>query len=105
MEDFSAKLTEILNQGALNLALGIGYRNRIFDALEDLGKPVTIEALAAATGLNARYLKEWLGIMVTGRILDLTDNPDGEDTYFLPPERAAFLTRKAGSNNLGVYTQ
>jgi len=105
MEDFSAKLTEILNQGALNLALGIGYKNRIFDRLEELDKPVTIGELAETSGLNARYLKEWLGIMVTGRIIDLTDSPDGEDTYFLPPERAAFLTRRAGSNNLGVYTQ
>jgi 2-polyprenyl-3-methyl-5-hydroxy-6-metoxy-1,4-benzoquinol methylase len=105
MEDFAAKLTEILNQGAMNLALGIGYKNRIFDTLEDIGKPVTIGTLAAATRLDARYLREWLGIMVTGRIIDLAENPDGEDTYFLPPERAAFLTRRAGSNNLGVYTQ
>ena len=105
MVDFAARITEILNQGALNLAMGIGYQNRIFDTLEDLGKPVTIKALATATGLDARYLKEWLGIMVTGRILDLGGTPEGEATYFLPPERAAFLTRKAGSNNLGVYTQ
>lgn len=105
MENFADRITEILNGGALNLALGIGYKNRIFDTLEDLNKPVTIEALAAASGLDARYLKEWLGIMVTGRILDLGEIPGGEATYFLPPERAAFLTRKAGSNNLGVYTQ
>jgi SAM-dependent methyltransferase len=105
MDDFATKLTEILNQGALNLALGIGYKNHIFDTLENLNKPVTISELAVESGLNARYLREWLGIMVTGRIIDLAGNPDGEDTYFLPPARAAVLTRQAGSNNLGVYTQ
>jgi len=105
MEDFTAKLIDILNKGALNLALGIGYKHRIFDTLADLNKPVTIQELAAASGLNTRYLKEWLGIVVTGGILDLGENLDGEETYFLPPERAAFLTRRAGSNNLGVYTQ
>ncbi len=105
MGDFSNRLQEILNHGALNLALAIGYKNRIFDTLEELNTPVTIVALAAASGLNVRYLKEWLGIMVTGRIIDLSCKSDGEETYFLPPERAAFLTRKAGSNNLGVYTQ
>jgi len=105
MEDFSAKLVEILNQGALNLALGIGYRQRIFDTLEDLNQPVTIQELAAASGLDVRYLKEWLGIVVTGCIVDLAVNPVGEETYFLPPERAAFLTRRAEANNLGVYTQ
>ncbi len=105
MKDFATKLTEILNQGSLNLALGIGYKNRIFDTLEDLNKPVTIKELAAASGLNARYLKEWLGVVVTGGILDLGETPDGNETYYLPPERAAFLTRRSGSNNLGVYTQ
>ena len=105
MGDFSTRLQEILNHGALNLALAIGYKNRIFDTLEELNTPVTVIALAAASGLHARYLKEWLGIMVTGRIIDMSGNADGEDTYFLPPDHAAFLTRRAGSNNLGVYTQ
>jgi len=105
MKDFADKLTDILNKGALNLALGIGYKNRIFDILAALDKPVTVKALAAASGLDARYLKEWLGIMVTGRIIDLAESPKGEATYFLSPERAAVLTRRAGSSNLGVYTQ
>jgi len=105
MEDFGERITKILNQGALNLALGIGYKNRLFDTLEDLDRPVTVRELAAACGLDARYLKEWLGIMVTGDILDLAQTPAGVETYYLPTERAAFLTRRAGSKNLGVYTQ
>ena len=105
MGDFSTRLQGILNHGALNLALAIGYKNRIFDTFEELNTPVTVMELAAASGLHARYLKEWLGIMVTGRIIDLSGNKEGEDTYFLPPDHAVFLTRKAGSNNLGVYTQ
>lgn len=105
MSDFSKRINEILNHGALNLAMAIGYKNRIFDILEDLNKPVTVVEVASASGLNERYLKEWLGIMVTGKIIKLSHTPDGEDTYFLPPEHASFLTRKAGSNNMGVYTQ
>ena len=105
MVDFAQKMTDILNYGALNLAMGIGYKNRIFDVLEDLNKPVTILEIAAASDLNQRYLREWLGIMVTGRIINLAKTADGENTYFLPLEHAAFLTRKSGSNNLGVYTQ
>ena len=105
MKDFSVRITEILNHGALNLALGIGYRNRIFEVLTELNKPVSVTELASASGLSTRYLKEWLGIMVSGRIVKLAQNQDGKETYFLPPEHAVFLTRKAGSNNLGVYTQ
>ncbi|MBW1828505.1 MAG: class I SAM-dependent methyltransferase [Deltaproteobacteria bacterium] len=105
MNDFSERINEILNHGALNLAMAIGYKNRIFDILEDLNKPVTVLEIASASGLNDRYLKEWLGIMVTGKIIEISHAPDGEDTYFLPPEHASFLTRKAGNNNMGVYTQ
>ncbi|MFO7751313.1 MAG: class I SAM-dependent methyltransferase [Desulfobacteraceae bacterium] len=105
MDDFSKKMTEILNHGALNLALGIGYKLKIFDVLESFSKPATVSEIGSAAGLNRRYLKEWLGIMVTGEIIDLSFNPKGEERYLLPKEHAAFLTRKAGSNNMGVYTQ
>jgi len=43
--------------------------------------------------------------MVTGKIIELSRTFDGEDAYFLPSEHASFLTRKAGSNNMGIYTQ
>jgi len=105
MGDFAQTMTNILNYGALNLAMAIGYKNRIFDVLSDLNKPAGIEEIAAAAGLNHRYLKEWLGIMVMGKIIELDKTTNGEATYFLPAAHAAFLTRKSGSNNLGVYTQ
>ena len=72
MDDFLKRINEILNRGALNLALAIGYKNRIFDILEDLNKPATILEIASAAGLHSRYLKEWLGIMVTGKIIDFS---------------------------------
>ena len=105
MSEFAGKLNEILNHGALNLAIAIGYKNRIFDILEDLNKPVTVTEIATASKLNIRYLKEWLGIMVSGKIIEISSDTKGATTYFLPPEHAAFLTRKAGSNNMGVYAQ
>lgn len=105
MKPFSEKLNEILNYGALNLAIGIGYRLRIFDALESLNRSVTAAELAAETKLNERYLKEWLGIMVTGEIVELSISTSGEDLYFLPAEHARVLTRKAGNDNMGVYAQ
>ncbi|MGM0611119.1 MAG: class I SAM-dependent methyltransferase [Thermodesulfobacteriota bacterium] len=105
MDDFAQKMADILNCGALNLAMAIGYKNRIFETLEDMGRPATAAEIAAASGLNDRYLREWLAIMVTGQIITPGKNPDDENTYYLPPEHASFLTRKSGSSNLGVYTQ
>ncbi|MDD3816444.1 MAG: methyltransferase domain-containing protein, partial [Desulfocapsaceae bacterium] len=105
MSDFAQRMTDILNHGALNLAMAIGYKNQIFDILEDMNKPVSVSELASASGLHPRYLKEWLGIMVTGRIIELFSEHKAEDRYLLPPEHASFLTRKAGNMNMGVYTQ
>ena len=109
MENFSDKLITILNHGALNLALGIGYAHKIFDTMDDRNRPLTLEALSAATGLDGRYLKEWLGIMVTGGIIELHESPDGindrPDRFFLPRDHGDLLCRRAGSGNLGVYTQ
>ncbi len=105
MSDFAQRMTDILNNGALNLAMAIGYKNRIFDTLEDLNKPVTLVEIVSGSGLNERYLKEWLSIMVMGKIIELFQSTEGEATYYLPPDHASFLTRKSGNNNLGVYTQ
>ena len=105
MNDFSEKIIQILNHGALNLALGIGYGQGIFDVMDDLGKPVTIAVLAKTSNLDNRYLKEWLGIMVTGNIIEISTNEKGEEIFFLPPAHGDVLTTRAGNQNLGVYTQ
>lgn len=105
MTDFSDKLVQILNYGSLNLALGIGYALKIFDVMDDKGCALGLGELSKATGLDKRYLKEWLGIMVTGGIVEMTKTPDGEDAFLLPSEHGDLLCRRAGNNNLGVYTQ
>ncbi len=110
--DFSQRLTDILNHGALNLGLALGYQLKIFDAMADLDRPVTSRYLAQKTGLHERYVREWLGIMCTGRIIEIhmpdpsgIENGSEEPLYYLPLDHAALLTRKAGSGNMGVYTQ
>jgi SAM-dependent methyltransferase len=104
-DEFSKKMIEILNHGAMNLAMALGYRHRIFDVLEDLRRPATASEIAEASGLNKRFIYEWLGVMATGRILEISRRQNGDETYLLPPDHAALLTRKAGRANLGVYTQ
>jgi 2-polyprenyl-3-methyl-5-hydroxy-6-metoxy-1,4-benzoquinol methylase len=52
--------------------------------------------------LNERYVREWLGAMVVGRVVEY-DPEDG--TYYLPQEHAAWLTRAASPNNIAVTTQ
>ena len=104
-EAFGKKMTDILNHGSLNLAMAVGYRLKLFDIMEVLGSPSSIEKIASESGLNQRYIREWLGVMATGEVVEISSDSSGETLYYLPPEHAAFLTRNAGNNNLGVYTQ
>lgn len=104
-ERFAARMTTVLNAGALNLAMAIGYRTRLFDRMDRLGEPCSSEAIAAAAGLDPRYVREWLAVMVTGEVVELTEAADGTERYHLPPAHADLLTRRADSANPGVYTQ
>jgi ubiquinone/menaquinone biosynthesis C-methylase UbiE len=104
-EAFARKLTDVLNYGALNLAMGMGYRTRLFDIMDAMDKPASAEEIAEHAALDARYVQEWLGVMVCGGVVVLSHSEDGEDRFHLPPEHADLITRRAGSANLGVYTQ
>ena len=65
----------------------IGDKLRLFKAMANTG-PVTVDELARHTGLNARYLREWLGAMVTANYVEYFPETG---KYFLPPEHAAPL--------------
>jgi len=100
-EQFAERMMTILNHGALNLMISIGYRTGLFDVMSEL-EPSSSEEIASAAKLNERYVREWLGAMVTGEIVvyDLENK-----TYSLPPEHSAGLTRKAVPNNIAITAQ
>lgn len=100
-EAFAGKMIGILNSGALTLMISIGYRTELFDTMADL-PPSTSQQIAEAAGLNERYVREWLGAMVTSSLVDY--DPIAQ-TYTLPTEHAAFLTRVAEPNNLAQFAQ
>jgi len=104
-ENFIKKMTELLNYGALNISMAIGYRTGLFDVLDGLDSPKTVSAVAEKAGLNTRYVKEWLGIMVCGDIVELSVNKAGEDLFFLPKEHGALMATRSGHDNIGLYTQ
>ncbi|MBI4257708.1 MAG: class I SAM-dependent methyltransferase [Thaumarchaeota archaeon] len=98
---FSGQVLEILNNSMLALMLSIGHKTNLFDKMAGL-PPSTSKQIAEKTGLNERYVREWLNAMVVGRILQYDPN---KSTYNLPKEHAACLTRSAGANNLAVFMQ
>ncbi len=68
-EKFATQLIRILNNGTLSLMISIGHKTHLFDIMSNLHKPATVEEIANSTGLNERYVREWLGGMVVGRII------------------------------------
>ena len=100
-EAFAGRMLDILNDGALAIMISIGHRTGLFDALATL-PPSTSQQIADAANLNERYVREWLGAMVTGRIIEY--KPDN-NTYSLPSEHAAFLTRAASPDNIAPFAQ
>jgi SAM-dependent methyltransferase len=100
-EAFAGRLLEVLNGGALAIVISIGHRTGLFDVMAGL-PPSASEEIAATANLDERYVREWLGAMVVGRIVE-HDPEDG--TYHLPQEHAAWLTRAASPNNVAVTTQ
>src|SRR5258708_29687886 len=84
---FAERLLTTLNDGALCLMISVGHRTGLLDAMRDAASATSAE-IAAKAGLNERYVREWLGPMVTARIVvfDPATNP-----LSLPADHAAFL--------------
>ncbi|MFD4018102.1 class I SAM-dependent methyltransferase [Streptomyces sindenensis] len=100
-EEFAGRMLQVLNDSCLGYLCSIGHRTRLFDVMAQL-PPSTSEHIAGAAGLNERYVREWLGGVTVGGIVEY-DPADG--TYRLPPEHAASLCRDAGPDNLASFLQ
>jgi hypothetical protein len=100
-DDFANRLLTMLNHSSLCVMISIGHRTRLFDTMSNL-QPSSSAEIASKAGLNERYVREWLGAMVSGGVVELDPNTN---KFSLPAEHAAALTRAAGANNMAVFTQ
>lgn len=98
---FAERMLKAVNDGTLMLMVSIGHRTGLFDKLAEM-PTATSEEIAEQTGLNERYVREWLGAMVTSGVM--VYHP-GTRQYHLPKEHAECLTRTAGPNNIASVAQ
>jgi 2-polyprenyl-3-methyl-5-hydroxy-6-metoxy-1,4-benzoquinol methylase len=98
---FEERLVETLNAGALCLMVSVGHRTGLFDAMAGL-PPATSIDIAREAQLQERYVREWLGAMVAAGVVD---HDARSQTYRLPQEHAAYLTRAAAPSNVAVFAQ
>ncbi len=100
-EAFSGRMLDILNDAALSFMISVGHRTGLYDKMACL-PPSTSQQIADAACLNERYVREWLGSMVAGKIVEY--DPE-KRLYSLPLEYAGSLTRAASPNNMAAFAQ
>ena len=101
-EAFGERVVGMLNAASLSFMISIGHRSGLLDTMRRLERAATSEEIAAAAGLDERYVREWLGAMVTGLIIEYDPNTG---CYQFPLEHAAWLTRDAAPNNMAGAMQ
>lgn len=100
-DEFGGRLVSMLNQAGLAMMLSLGHRSGLIDVMATL-EASTSAQIADAAGLSERYVREWLGAMVTGRIVTYDA---ATRLYALPAEHAAFLMRGAPEGNFAATMQ
>ncbi|XP_069111185.1 S-adenosylmethionine-dependent methyltransferase Rv2258c-like [Argopecten irradians] len=80
VETYSKTISDFIAGGYITSAITLGNDLGLFEELKRLDKPVTSQQLADACKLKERYVREWLGCMVSTRIVLL----DESDNYFIP---------------------
>ena len=87
VEEFANRLFELFTGAALSCLVDIGHRTGLFEAAVE--GPATSAELATRAGLDERYVREWLGAMVTAGIYEYEPSIT---SYWLPREHVACLT-------------
>src|SRR5687767_13612250 len=100
-EAFAGRMVGVVNDAMLSLAVSLAHQSELFDTMAIL-PPASSREIAAAASLDERYVRETLGALVVGGIVEY-DATAG--TYTLPAEHAAVLTRAAGVDNIAAMTQ
>lgn len=95
-KQFGQRIAAAIDGASVTMLLSIGHRTGLFDTMAGL-PPATSAEIAQAAGLQERYVREWLGGLVAGCVIDYDP---AASTYVLPGHRVAVLTRAGGTRNL-----
>ncbi len=89
-EELAERIIEHTNAAYFSAAAYIGDRLGLFKTMAGAG-PLTGRELATGTGLNERYVLEWLRTMATSGYLDYRGD---SGAFELPPEHVAVLVNE-----------
>lgn len=97
-EEFAGRIVGVVDGAMFALSISVGHRLGIYETMAEL-EPATSDGIAQRTGLQERYLREWLAAQLAGGVVE--HDPEA-GTWWLPPEHTFVLTRAAGANDLGI---
>jgi hypothetical protein len=85
-------LVNVLNSGMLALMISVGDRTGLFNTMRSMPASTSAQ-VAAAAGLDERYVREWLAAVTAGGIVA---RDPAAMTFELPPAYAEALARGLG---------
>ncbi|XP_022081394.1 uncharacterized protein LOC110974220 isoform X2 [Acanthaster planci] len=88
---FSSILGEKVKWGLVSLALALGVEVGLFDIMVSHNRPMSCQEIAAAGKFKERYVREWLGSMVTSKIVSMDTS---QDLYWVPRHLVSSLLRR-----------
>ncbi|HEX8193203.1 MAG TPA: class I SAM-dependent methyltransferase [Allosphingosinicella sp.] len=97
---FAESLLATVRNAATAIMISVGHRTHLFEAMKE--GPATSAELADRADLDERYVREWLGAMVTAGIATIDR---ASRRYALPAAHAAFLGRDAANGNMAAMFQ
>lgn len=97
--EFARTLVGHLSGSMTVTMLELGRRNGLLQTAA--AGPHDVAALAEATGLQERYVREWVGLMVSAGVLV---HEESDNTVVLPPEHAAALILPTPYNLSGMLS-
>lgn len=90
VDEFMGRVVGELGAAISSALVALGDRLGLYRAMAD-GGPMSAEELAARTGTEARYVREWLSNQAAGGFVSY--DPDTDD-FFLSPEQSVMLAEE-----------
>ncbi|MEZ4333805.1 MAG: class I SAM-dependent methyltransferase [Myxococcota bacterium] len=101
LKAYSLRLFGYMNGATVSLMVCLGDRLGLYAAMAELGE-TTSEGLATATGLDERWVREWLyGQGASG----LVETTDGERFALSPEAVAVLVDERHPANGIGMVSQ
>ncbi|XP_072033353.1 S-adenosylmethionine-dependent methyltransferase Rv2258c-like [Amphiura filiformis] len=95
---------QLVTDSHLCLSVALGVQTGLFEKMAEWDEPKSSEEIAQATDSKEWYVREWLGAMVTGQIVELSSDSSGVDRFLLPPRRRNALTRAGSTDSSASYS-